>query len=76
MPYIQIDSDSTLTHTQLINSYSRIVHKLHPSNYSSCYTFKTPYISSCRTYFAKVHSHAATKFAYHGKVIDTAVDTF
>ena len=76
MPYIQIDGNRTLTHTELVYGNSRVIDQTDPADHTACGTFESADITSACPYFSEIHSHTAAEFADLGKIIDTSVNPF
>ena len=74
MPYIQIDGNRTLTHTELVYGNSRVIDQTDPADHTACGTFESADITSACPYFSEIHSHTAAEFADLGKIIDTSVN--
>ena len=76
VPNIEINGHGSLSHTKLIDGHGSVIDQLHPSDYTSCRTFKTADFTAGGTHFTEIQPHSAAEFAQLREVIDTPIDAF
>ena len=75
MPHIQVHSNGSLSHSQLIDGDGGIVCKFYPADDPACSPLEPADGGSNCPHLAEIQPHAAAEFGNLCEVIDAAVNT-
>ena len=76
VPGVEVDGDRALPHAQLVHGDSGVVDDFYPADNAACGAFKAANGAAGGADFAKIHAHAAAKFADLGEAVDAVVNAF